>query len=64
MRMRGHARPNDEPGRPAKLDGQSMGYLLTSLGISVLAVLQATTQAELSWFEALPTRCDPAVGSG
>ena len=26
-----------------------MGYLLTSLGISVLAVLRATTQAELSW---------------
>jgi hypothetical protein len=51
MTMRGHARPDDEPGWPAKLDGQSMAYQLTSLGISVLAFeyLLATTQAELSW---------------
>lgn len=31
--MRGRAEPTEEPARPAKLDGWSMTYHLTSLGI-------------------------------
>jgi hypothetical protein len=41
MTSQGHARPDDEPGRPAKQDGQSMAYQLTPLGISVSAQLRA-----------------------
>jgi DNA-binding PadR family transcriptional regulator len=38
--MRGRAQPDEAPVQPAKLDGWSMTYQLTSLGISVLALLR------------------------
>jgi DNA-binding PadR family transcriptional regulator len=56
MTMRGHARPNDEPGRPAKQDGQSMAYQLTSLGISVLALLRARPMHGYEMFQTLVER--------
>src|ERR1700684_1877703 len=56
MTMRGHARPNDEPGRPAKLDGQSMAYQLNSLGISVLALLRARPMHGYEMFQTLIER--------
>jgi DNA-binding PadR family transcriptional regulator len=51
--MRGHARPNDETGRPAELDGQSMAYQLTSLGISVLALLRGRPMHGYEMFQTL-----------
>jgi DNA-binding PadR family transcriptional regulator len=56
MTMRGHARPNDEPGRPAKLDGQSMAYQLNSLGISVLALLRARPMHGYEMYQTLVER--------
>jgi hypothetical protein len=56
MTMRGHARPNGEPGRPAKLDGQSMAYQLTSLGISVLALLRGRSMHGYEMFQTLVER--------
>ena len=56
MTMRGHARPNDEPRRPAKLDGQSMAYQLTSLGISVLALLQGRRMHGYEMYQTLVER--------
>src|ERR1700684_1152009 len=56
MTMRGHARPNDEPGRPAKLDGQSMAYQLNSLGIPVLALLRARPMHGYEMFQTLIER--------
>ena len=56
MTMRGHAQPNDEPGRPAKLDGQSMAYQLTSLGISVLALLRARPMHGYEMYQTLVER--------
>src|SRR3984957_20612199 len=56
MTMRVHARPNDEPGRPAELDGQSMAYQLTSLGISVLALLRARPMHGYEMFQTLVER--------
>src|ERR1700678_4818749 len=56
MTMRGTARPNDEPGRPAKLDGQSMAYQLNSLGISVLALLRARPMHGYEMFQTLVER--------
>jgi DNA-binding PadR family transcriptional regulator len=53
MTMRGHARPNDETGRPAELDGQSMAYQLTSLGISVLALLRGRPMHGYEMFQTL-----------
>src|ERR1700744_4314055 len=54
--MRGHARPNDEPGRPAKLDGQSMAYQLTALGISVLGLLRRRPMHGYEMFRTLVRR--------
>src|ERR1700727_41912 len=54
--MRGHACPNDEPGRPAKLDSQSMAYQLTSLGISVLALLRGRAMHGHEMFQTLIER--------
>jgi DNA-binding PadR family transcriptional regulator len=56
MTMRGHARPNDETGRPAELDGQSMAYQLTSLGISVLALLRGRPMHGYEMFQTLVER--------
>jgi DNA-binding PadR family transcriptional regulator len=56
MTMRGHAQPNDEPGRPAKLDGQSMAYQLSSLGISVLALLRARPMHGYEMYQTLVER--------
>src|SRR6202044_734364 len=56
MTTRGHARPNDEPGRPAKLDGQSMAYQLNSLGISVLALLRGRPMHGYEMFQTLVER--------
>src|ERR1700733_4105132 len=56
MTTRGHARPNDEPGRPAKLDGQSMAYQLNSLGISVLALLRARPMHGYEMYQTLVDR--------
>src|ERR1700730_15302442 len=56
MTMRGHARPTDAPGRPAKLDGQSMAYQLTSLGISVLALLRGRPMHGYEMFQTLVER--------
>jgi DNA-binding PadR family transcriptional regulator len=56
MTMRRHAGPNDEPGRPAKLDGQSMAYQLTSLGISVLALLRGRPMHGYEMFQTLVER--------
>src|SRR6201996_9424625 len=54
--MRGHAGPNDEPGRPAKLDGQSMAYQLTALGISVLGLLRGRPMHGYEMFQTLVER--------
>src|ERR1700735_5846169 len=56
MTMRGHARPNDEPRRPAKLDGQSMADQLSSLGLSVLALLRARPMHGYEMFQTLVER--------
>src|ERR1700728_1625946 len=56
MTMRGHAQPNDEPGRPAELDGQSMAYQLTSLGISALALLRARPMHGYEMYQTLVER--------
>src|SRR3984957_6053478 len=54
--MRGHAWPNDEPGRPAKLDGQSMAHQLTSLSVSVLALLRERPMHGYEMFQTLIQR--------
>jgi hypothetical protein len=45
--MRGCAQPDEEPVQPAKLDGFSMAYQLTSLGIAALALLAGAPDARL-----------------
>jgi DNA-binding PadR family transcriptional regulator len=56
MTMRGHARPDEAPGRPAELNGQSMAYQLTSLGISVLALLRGRPMHGYEMFQTLVER--------
>lgn len=56
MTTRGHARPDDAPGRPANHNGQSMAYQLTSLGISVLALLRARPMHGYEMFQTLIQR--------
>src|ERR1700722_566725 len=56
MTMRVHARPNDEPGRPAELDGQSMAHQLTSLSVSVLALLRERPMHGYEMFQTLIQR--------
>jgi len=56
MTTRGHARPDDEPGRPAEQDGQSMAYQLTSMGISVLALLRTHSMHGYKMFQTLVAR--------
>ncbi len=56
MTTRGHARPDDAPGRPAEQDGQAMAYQLTSLGISVLALLRARPMHGYEMFQTLVER--------
>jgi DNA-binding PadR family transcriptional regulator len=54
--MRGRARPDDEPVQPVKLDGWSMAYQLTSLGISVLALLRERPMHGSEMFQTLVQR--------
>lgn len=56
MTTRDHARRDDAPGRPAKQDGRSMAYQLTSLGISVLALLKAHPMHGYEMFQTLVER--------
>ncbi|BBX45787.1 PadR family transcriptional regulator [Mycobacterium cookii] len=56
MTTRGHVPPDDEPGRPARHDGQSMAYQLTALGISVLALLRARPMHGYEMFQTLVER--------
>jgi hypothetical protein len=51
--MRGRARPDEEPVQPAELDGWSMAYQLTSLGISVLALLRERPMHGYEMFQTL-----------
>ncbi len=49
-------RSDEEPVRPAKLDGWSMAYQLTSLGISVLALLRERPMHGYEMFQTLVQR--------
>jgi Transcriptional regulator PadR-like family len=54
--MQGRAHPDEEPVQPAKLDGWSMPYQLTSLGISVLALLKERPMHGYEMFQTLLQR--------
>ena len=56
LTMRGRAQPNDGPVQPADLDGWSMAYQLTSLGISVLALLRERRMHGYVMFQTLVQR--------
>jgi DNA-binding PadR family transcriptional regulator len=47
---------DEEPARPAKLDGRSMAYQLTSLGISVLALLRERPMHGYEMFQTFVAR--------
>src|SRR5271165_3713666 len=54
--MRGRAQPDEEPVQPANPDGWSMAYQLTSLGISVLALLRERPMHGYEMFQTLVQR--------
>jgi DNA-binding PadR family transcriptional regulator len=56
LTMRGRAQPDEEPVQPAKLDGWSMTYQLTSLGVSVLALLRERPMHGYEMFQTLVQR--------
>ena len=56
LTTRGSAEPDEEPVQPAKLGGWSMAYQLTSLGISVLALLRERPMHGYEMFQTLIQR--------
>jgi DNA-binding PadR family transcriptional regulator len=52
----GSAEPDEEPVQPAKLGGWSMAYQLTSLGVSVLALLRERPMHAYEMFQTLVQR--------
>jgi DNA-binding PadR family transcriptional regulator len=54
--LRGGAEPDEEPARPAKLDGWTMAYQLTSLGISVLSLLRERPMHGYQMFQTIVAR--------
>ena len=56
LTMRRSAEPDEEPVQPAKLGGWSMAYQLTSLGISVLALLRERPMHGYEMFQTLVER--------